>query len=330
MNKDAFISAVRNPNNIPLDINAIVQAFPYFQSARMLSAKSSKTEENHQSDSFLRNAAAFSVDRTRLFLLLNEKNIESTNFKSIQEDSNVTENESESETTQHSILENQISEVLESQNLVLEEEIVPSKVSEETKNYEELSSLMKEVLANLEALKATKKLAAESFEQVLNEPVLPVSKLLIPSIPQNIKLKSTFKVNSFVTPIDYKNQELQDGRLGETTGTGSQLDILQNYLQYLNKRKNPVVEDQMAVIESFIKRNPSISKPTEAALAMNKADFAQQSTKETNELVTENLANIFIKQKKYSKAIEIYQKLNLKYPEKSTYFAQKITELQNL
>ena len=39
-------------------------------------------------------------------------------------------------------------------------------------------------------------------------------------------------------------------------------------------------------------------------------------------------ADILIQQKNYTKAIHIYQKLSLKYPQKSVYFANQILEIQ--
>ncbi|MBP5259544.1 MAG: hypothetical protein J6Z12_02775 [Paludibacteraceae bacterium] len=47
-------------------------------------------------------------------------------------------------------------------------------------------------------------------------------------------------------------------------------------------------------------------------------------------VLTETLANIYIRQKRYEKAIGIFEKLNLKYPEKSTYFASRIKEIEEL
>ena len=45
---------------------------------------------------------------------------------------------------------------------------------------------------------------------------------------------------------------------------------------------------------------------------------------------TETLAKIYVKQGKYSKAIEIIKKLNLKYPKKNVYFVDQIRFLEKL
>lgn len=46
--------------------------------------------------------------------------------------------------------------------------------------------------------------------------------------------------------------------------------------------------------------------------------------------LTESLAKIYIKQKRYAKALEIIKKLSLKYPEKNIYFADQIRFLEKL
>jgi predicted Zn-dependent protease len=49
-----------------------------------------------------------------------------------------------------------------------------------------------------------------------------------------------------------------------------------------------------------------------------------------NDLFSEKLAQIYIKQQHYDRAIEIYKKLNLKFPEKNVYFALQIKKIEEL
>jgi len=55
-----------------------------------------------------------------------------------------------------------------------------------------------------------------------------------------------------------------------------------------------------------------------------------RSVTETDELITETLAMLYFEQKKYDKATDAFKKLSLKYPEKSSYFATRIEEIEKL
>ena len=58
----------------------------------------------------------------------------------------------------------------------------------------------------------------------------------------------------------------------------------------------------------------------------------ETQTNETsqNEVLTETLAHIYIKQGKFEKAIEIIRRLSLKYPKKNRYFADQIRFMEKL
>lgn len=67
-----------------------------------------------------------------------------------------------------------------------------------------------------------------------------------------------------------------------------------------------------------------------AATADESGDKELEFESEDDSYFTETLAKIYIKQQRYAKAIEIIKKLSLKYPKKSTYFANQIKQLEEL
>ena len=80
------------------------------------------------------------------------------------------------------------------------------------------------------------------------------------------------------------------------------------------------------LIDKFILENPSISRPK--AEFYNPISVAQNSIIDQENIVSETLAQIYEKQGYIEKAISIYEKLRLHYPEKSRYFAAQIERLQ--
>jgi hypothetical protein len=85
--------------------------------------------------------------------------------------------------------------------------------------------------------------------------------------------------------------------------------------------------DEKILIDKFIKASPRLSPPKEN---LPHVDISEDSVKEHDGIFTDTLARIYIKQGYYSKAIFAYEKLILKYPEKSGYFAGQIEEIKKL
>jgi hypothetical protein len=110
------------------------------------------------------------------------------------------------------------------------------------------------------------------------------------------------------------------------------IDLISEYLAYRSEPKIETVDVdiQSEIIRNFLSSDESkIIKPNLDS-GYSGEDLSKKSTQEKFEIITENMANIFVKQQKYKKAIEVFEKLMLKYPDKSTYFAEKISELNPL
>jgi len=81
------------------------------------------------------------------------------------------------------------------------------------------------------------------------------------------------------------------------------------------------------LIDKFIEASPKISpikQSTEFA-----TNFETNKT-DNSYLMTETLARVYLEQKKYQKAIQAYEILILKYPEKSSFFADRISDIKIL
>ena len=94
-------------------------------------------------------------------------------------------------------------------------------------------------------------------------------------------------------------------------------DLLINQFITKSKEKPSYFPTQEAV--PAVQEEPQIAEePVDAPAATD------------DTMLSESLAKIYIKQRKYSKALEIIKTISLKFPEKSIYFADQIRFLQKL
>ncbi len=89
-----------------------------------------------------------------------------------------------------------------------------------------------------------------------------------------------------------------------------------------------IQEEQLALIEQFIKKEPRIQPIRTNIVPEEVEDLSERSTTMMGPLLTESYAKILSGQGRFEQAIEVYHKLIVKNPEKSTYFAGKIVELE--
>lgn len=82
-----------------------------------------------------------------------------------------------------------------------------------------------------------------------------------------------------------------------------------------------------ALIDKFIETSPKISPVKHGVASTVTFDLNKD---DNSYLMTETLARVYLEQKKYQKAIQAYEILILKYPEKSSFFADRISDIKIL
>ena len=82
------------------------------------------------------------------------------------------------------------------------------------------------------------------------------------------------------------------------------------------------------IINIFLEKKPKIKNNKQRFF--NASENAKKSIVENNDIITETLAKVYAKQEHFEKAILAYQKLSLKYPQKSSYFADQIKIIKKI
>ncbi len=91
---------------------------------------------------------------------------------------------------------------------------------------------------------------------------------------------------------------------------------------------NEKTKEQIELIEHYINTQPSRTTPKvkeetnlDLASTLKSGEFGEN-------IVSETLAEILVRQGKKEKAIEVYKKLIWKFPQKKAYFAAQIEDLR--
>ena len=165
--------------------------------------------------------------------------------------------------------------------------------------------------------------------------------------PDNSELKSAFPedADNIVLPsADLLGYEFDASSAYQLTDHDElSLDEARSFSGWLNvlRSRPPASEPQkqteaqtdkqhakkVSLIDNFLEGGMRRRIITAAEGKVENVDISAKSLEESDDLITETLANIYIKQKHFSKALDIFERLRLKYPEKSVYFARRIKDL---
>ena len=165
----------------------------------------------------------------------------------------------------------------------------------------------------------------------------------IDSVRFNSKIKKAAAYSSnrkILFKIISDKSNLQNNQEKEKNYANKQsLEFSQNEMHSFNEwltitkasKINRLTSEDDKLIKNFISLKPSVKIKKDKKF-FKSVDIAKSSLKENADLITETLARVYLEQEHFNKAINAYEKLKLKFPQKSTLFAEQIKliiELKN-
>jgi len=302
VNSEKFLQFIANPNSVSKKqtevLASVLEEFPYFQTARVLHLKGLKNQHSYKYNKALKKTAAFTTNRTVLFDFITKDTLD---FET------VSDNEQE--------LLNDI-DVVDSKVIDhLYESIIASEKNEDSlKAFAQLPNL--DVIKNV----SEESLVKESAKEIeKTKEVLEIGK------PINFNKEDSFSFNEWLqlkSVLPIKREEIIVENKKELIKEEKR--VAENKI--IPEKEKEKIEKATTLIETFIKNKPKI-KPIKG---QEITDVSTESISENTNLMTETLARVYLEQKKYKKAIAAFKILSLKYPEKSSFFADRIKAIKFL
>jgi hypothetical protein len=308
MNRNDFIRVMRDSRQIDRqmigEVRELMDMFPYFQSAHLLLLKGLHCTGDIKFENQLKQSAIHVADREVLYYLLKQ---EPYSIPDISEKTG-------------SIIP-AITETPDNQQVVIES----------GRNSEEVISKLEKNAGDLISGEQT----ASSSEVSQGNSVIITAEsetdesasvvFILENESEHIEETVIYMDPSFSLPEKSDLLELDESELYTPDFSIEKHNEAQSYPGLLNTKK----QTQTDLIDKFIITNPRI-EPVREKSEHPVEDISKAFIEEPGEFVTETLAKIYINQGYYSKAIDIYEKLSLKYPEKSSYFTSQIEKVKAL
>lgn len=313
MNKQHFIEVLKNPallNEKTLDsIKEILEEYPFFQAGRMLWIKNLHQLDHIRYNNELKFAAAHISDRARLFELIHDpvfvekKEVEDS--KILQKEA-VESFENKNSSTTHI----ETADFEDANYFKVDDVFTTPEGTEYDYSHSEFNTAQSE----------RDYIDNDLFEGEENI-VLPTGDLL----GYEYSSKEPYQLSDVTSPAS----------INEARSFSEWLNILKQDNTFIQSSKKSVdkkpVKKKQNLIDSFLEQSSSKRirlESTPEGIDEN-VDISLGSVQEHDDLMTETLANIYIKQKQFFKAIDVFRRLSLKYPKKNIYFARRIKELED-
>jgi hypothetical protein len=304
MNRNDFLNMIGNTvavdRQMIREVNELIEVFPYFQSAHLLLLKGMYTNEDVKLENQLRTSAIHIGDREVLYWLLNSRD---------SSEMQKTESKEQNNSIKESISDTQQTVIESARNS-------DSMINEIEKNSGETE--ITEIPGLLNRNSAHSVLIATEADDT--DPAGTVFLLDEETLPSDDKV--FFMDPGFSLPDRSDLLELDlDDDVKFLPGKNAPSEELDKNETNTNK----LIQSEL--INKFIIANPRI-EPQKDKTNLSNEDISKLFVEESASLVTETLAKIYVSQGYYSKAIDIYEKLSLKFPEKSSYFASQIEKVK--
>ncbi len=145
------------------------------------------------------------------------------------------------------------------------------------------------------------------------------------STKEQIKLEEKLELGK---PLHFdENEKYSFQQWLQLSKSGPIEPTIQSETEEKTEKKDPERQKKLELIDKFIETNPKIITTKNTPVTPVNIEV---SSSDSDSFMTETLAKIYLEQKKYQKAIQAYEILILKYPEKSSFFADQIVDIKAL
>ena len=164
--------------------------------------------------------------------------------------------------------------------------------------------------------------ASKTVEKPLEAAPAPTISSVQSKILNENEIKAPSKVIGEGLLLDYTKYLSAQPEMEQEAAPMEGQDLIDKFLTS-TRYKEPLIKPNAAENRSSFERSELKVEEAPSILEMPEFSLPEDS-------FTETLARIYLKQKRYDRAIEIFKSLSLKYPEKNSYFADQIRFLEKL